>query len=234
MKIYALIFFAFLGFANTINAQTRSENSGWAALFYSNKFTEKIGMHFDVQARSSDDLAHLRNILLRPGITYFIDATKNVTVGYAYILTQQPSGSTAADLTEHRIWEQFIINHKLAKLPIAHRFRLEQRFIETAADDVFSQRIRYFFRSVIPLTQSLDKPFEKGVFASLQNEVFFHLQNKSKLNNAFFDQNRFYTSAGYRFSKGVDLEAGYLNQLINGRALNTQNHVIQLAAYLRF
>ena len=82
--------------------------------------------------------------------------------------------------------------------------------------------------------QKEEGAFTKGMFAALQNETFFNLQNKDQLNGSFFDQNRVYIAAGYRFSKKVDIEAGYLKQSVNGRTNNTNNNVGQLAIYTRF
>jgi hypothetical protein len=215
-------------------AQSSNQNSGWTALFHSQKFNNKIGAHFDFQVRSADDFDYVRNILIRPGITWFIDGNKNATLGYALILTNQRLEGAANDqLTESRIWEQFIFNQKIGKIPLAHRFRLEQRFIETPLEDVFSNRIRYFIRSVIPLTPQEDK-FNTGLFMALQNEVFLNLQNKDKLNGHIFDQNRAYAALGYRLSPKMDIEAGYLNQAIKGRSSNTANHAVQVAFYTRF
>ena len=72
------------------------------------------------------------------------------------------------------------------------------------------------------------------MFVALQNELFFNIQNNDDLNGSAFDQNRAYLAAGYRFSKKMDIEAGYLNQAINGRTSNTVNNVVQLAVYTRF
>jgi len=82
--------------------------------------------------------------------------------------------------------------------------------------------------------QKTEQAFTKGTFFALQNEVFLNIQNKEFINNSWFDQNRLYIAAGYRFSKKVDIEAGYLRQSINGRAINTVNNVAQLALYTRF
>lgn len=218
-------------------AQSINQNSGWAALFHSQKFNNKIGAHFDFQVRSADNFESLRNVLVRPGINWYIDENKTATLGYALIVThQQINGagfSPKQSLTEQRIWEQFIYNHKLGKIPLAHRVRLEQRFIETQSDNIFSNRIRYFIRSVIPLKSQGDK-FSTGLFTAVQNEVFLNLQNKDKLNGHTFDQNRAYAALGYRFNPKFDIEAGYLNQAIKGSANNTVNHAVQVAFYTRF
>jgi hypothetical protein len=72
------------------------------------------------------------------------------------------------------------------------------------------------------------------MFAALQNELFFNVQNKKQLNGSLFDQNRAYLALGYRVSKSFDIEAGYLNQAIKGANANTVNNVAQLALYTRF
>ncbi|OAQ39754.1 hypothetical protein A5893_09235 [Pedobacter psychrophilus] len=214
-------------------AQNISQNSGWAASINSFKISEKTGIHFDVQFRSADNLDYLRNVLIRPGFTYFFDKTKNATVGYAFILTNQ-GNSFNNDLIEHRIWEQFIYNIPIVKnVQLTNRLRLEQRFIEQNIDDVFSQRIRYFFRSVVPL-QKNENNFTKGAFLALQNEIFINLQNKEKLNNHSFDQNRAYLAAGYRLNTKIDFELGYLNQYSKGTANSTTNNIFQVAVYSRF
>jgi hypothetical protein len=214
-------------------AQNITQNSVWGASFNSIKLSEKTGLHFDAQFRSADDVAYLRNVLIRPGFTYFFDQTKNATLGYAFILTNQGAANTK-DLIEHRIWEQFILNVPLSKkITLTNRLRLEQRFIDQNNNDVFSQRIRYFVRSVIPIKKQEEK-FTKGLFAALQNEVFLNIQNKSKLNNKVFDQNRAYAAIGYRLNSKFDIEIGYLNQYSKGLSANTINNVFQLAVYTKF
>lgn len=211
------------------------ENSGWAAWFNSYRVSDKLGIHFDGQLRSSDDLESVKNILIRPGITWFFDESKNVTAGYALIRTHQKlEGVADPNLTEHRIWQQFIYNQKVSRASLTHRFRLEQRFIGQLSDDVFSQRLRYFLRAQLPLKNTEGAAFSSGAFLALQNEVFLHLQNKDKLNGHAFDQNRAYLAVGYRFNPAIDLEVGYLNQASKGRDRSVINNFVQLAIYTRF
>jgi len=228
-------------------AQTSKQNAGWFMFLNSTKFNDKWGMHFDLQVRSDNNWNRVRNILVRPGVTYYINKNSNATLGYLYAPTLlgtkinyiDAAGNSFAkgSLTEHRIWEQYIYNHQPWKgATLSHRFRLEQRFIERQTDDLFSQRLRYFFRLVEPLLKQKgeDVAFTKGVFAAVQNELFFNIQNKDQLNGSLFDQNRAYVAVGYRFSKAFDVEAGYLNQRIKGAENTTVNNVAQLALYTRF
>jgi len=219
----------------TVFGQTQHQTSGWFMFLNNTKFNEKWGMHLDVQFRSADQLGYLRNVLIRPGLTYYINNRNNVTVGYLLNTTKtEVPGASDIDLVENRIWEQYILTHKISSLFTTHRFRLEQRFIEqNNGSEVFAQRFRYFFRLIQPLTPR-SETFNKGAFLALQNELFFNVQHKDKLSGNFFDQNRAYLALGYRFSKKIDIEAGYLNQATNGASNYTINNVIQLALYTRF
>lgn len=227
-------------FSTMLYAQTNQQNTGWFMFLNSTKFNDKWGMHFDLQVRTHDNWDGVRHLLIRPGITYYINKKSNATLGYLYTPTFLQDdilvggGRLKTTLTEHRIWQQYIYNHQPWKgAALSHRFRLEQRFIERQTDDLFSQRFRYFFRLVQPL-QKQAGAFEKGMFVALQNEFFLNLQNKDELNGSTFDQNRAYLAVGYRISKAFDVEAGYLNQTIKGASANTMNNAVQLALYTRF
>lgn len=218
-----------------------SQTSVWGAWFHTHRLSDKWGYAFDGQFRSADDVKYLRNILLRPSVAYYFNNNNILNVGYAYIGT---NGRTVFDeetyRPESRIFEQFTISHKAGNIALTHRFRLEQRFLGNTSiadaeinDSYFSQRFRYFIRGVIPFRK--DSAFTKGMYLALQNEVFVNLQNKSKVNDSFFHQNRAYIAIGYRLSKKVDIEAGYLNQVT--KAFNssyTTNNVAQVAVYTRF
>lgn len=239
MKKLALTLLLFMAIGK-ISAQTVNQNTGWFLFLNSTKFNEKWGMHFDLQLRSENNWDGLRSLLVRPGITYYINKNSNATLGYLFTQTYLPNDILVGappmknTLTEHRIWQQYIYSHKPWKgAALSHRFRLEQRFIETQKDDIFAQRLRYFLRLVQPLQKQKDA-FTKGMFIALQNEFFFNVQNSDKLNGSLFDQNRAYLAAGYRFSKKMDIEVGYLNQAIHGLHNNTLNNAVQLAVYTRF
>ncbi|MEO6149446.1 MAG: DUF2490 domain-containing protein [Mucilaginibacter sp.] len=209
----------------------------WGAWIHSQKLSDHWGYAFDAQFRSADDIDYLRNILLRPSVAYYFDKNHVVNAGYAYVSTN--GRNLSGDKTfraESRTWEQYTYTHKLyAGIPLSHRFRLEQRYMGDSADGLndsyFSQRLRYFIRSVIPFKK--DSVFTKGVFLALQNELFVNIQNKEKVNTHFFDQNRAYIALGYRLSKKVDVEAGYMNQYIKGVSSGTTNNILQFVLYTR-
>lgn len=220
-----------------IRAQ-QNQFSGWGAIFHTQKFSDKWGISFDAQFRSANHFDYLRNVLLRPSVNYYFDGNKMAALGYAYITTNGRTNTGASTLRpESRIWEQLIVNQKLGKgATLQHRFRLEQRFLGNTADNAndsyFAQRFRYFARAVIPFNGNA--VFKHGPFVGLQDEIFFNVQNKDKVNQHFFDQNRAYLAFGYRLSPAFDIETGYMNQYTKQASSYTINHIIQLALYTRF
>lgn len=229
----ALFMIAVLFISVQVRAQN-TEQSGWVSWLSSFKVYDKLGAHFDLQVRTADRWDYVRQVIIRPGVTYSFNPRQNVTLGYANINTfTRLVGVSDNQLTENRIWEQFIQTHKIKKVFAMHRFRLEQRFIERrGAENLFSQRFRYFARFVVPF-KKYDQVFAKGPYIAGQNELFLHLQNKNDLNKSTFDQNRAYVAAGIRLSPKIDVEIGYLNQYINGPSNYTTNHVAQLGILTR-
>lgn len=233
------LFFVLTIFAGEM-ANAQSQFSGWVANFSTFKLSNKFSIHFDGQLRSTDQLEHISTLLLRTGLNVHVKKNMIATAGYAYIHNRRVISNVSGYAPEHRLWQQFIVSHPIAGTTLSHRFRLEQRFISKSVvednelkneGNVFANRIRYFFRGLIPIGGKLQpgRPF-----FGVQNEVFVNLGDKSGVNGEFFDQNRVYLSFGFRASTELDLEVGYLNQYINGRNdAFTNNHIVQVAAYLR-
>lgn len=238
MKFKLLVFFLLTG--KIVSAQ--SEFSGWFANFSTFKLSNKYSIHFDGQLRSTNDIEHLSTLLLRTGLNVNVKKNMIATAGYAFINNRRVIGSFSGYAPEHRLWEQFIVSHPLLNSSLSHRFRLEQRFISRSVinndsnglkneGNVYANRFRYFFRTLLPIGGKLQA---KRPFIGLQNEVFLNFGDKSGVSGETFDQNRAYIAIGYRVMNEFDLEIGYMNQYINraGDAF-TNNHILQLATYLR-
>ncbi len=240
-KAFLLLLFFY---SAVLFAQTDNTFTGWGAVFASYKLNDKLSVHFDGQLRSTDEIEHLQSFIIRPGLNYH--ASKNIilTVGYAYVGNRRVIEMVSDMVPEHRIWQQFIYNQRFKGghfTSLQHRVRLEERFIGKSYlengslvndGSEFSLRLRYFLRTIFPLIKTDN--FTDGAFISLQDELFVNLDNATTLTNGeFFDQNRAYASLGWRFNPKFDLEVGYMYQYINGRNVNVNNNIIQLAAYLR-
>jgi hypothetical protein len=233
----AILFF-FLFCSPRISAQ-EPQFSGWLAAFNTFKLNNRFSLHFDGQLRSTDGLEQVGTILLRPGLNFHLNKTFVFSAGHLFNIARRNAGGVSSLLTEHRPWQQALINLKIKKVAMAHRFRFEERFIprprlagENLEADGYDQafRFRYFIRNLVPLTSA--STFTSGPFFALQNELFLNTGDKSAVNGKTFDQNRLYGAFGYR--KGnIDYEIGYMNQYTNTRTSFVNNHIVQLAVYTR-
>ena len=240
MKLQLVVFVLLNGIA--VSSLSQTQYSGWFASFNTIKVGKKTSIHAEAQFRSTDKLEHLQSALVRGGLNYHVKKNITVTAGYGVFHNRRVLSGRVGYAKEHRIWQQFMINHSLKKkILVAHRFRLEQRFIEKKkiTDNelekdgfAYANRFRYFIRNVLPLVK--EPVFAEGIFVALQNEVFVNFGNTATVNGKFFDQNRLYLATGYRLNKQWDLELGYMNQYISGAANTfTNNHILQVASYLR-
>lgn len=236
--IFTILFLLPVSFA----AKSQSQFSGWLASFNTIKTGKKTSIHAEAQFRSTDKLEHVQSAFVRGGLNYSIRKNMTVTTGYGYFHNRRAVSGVTGYAKEHRIWQQYLLTHSIKKKVLtSHRFRLEQRFIEkskVAGNELendgyaYANRFRYFLRNILPFTKG--PVFTKGMFGALQNEVFVNFGNTATVNGKFFDQNRLYLATGYRFSKQLDLEIGYMNQYISGvNKTFTNNHILQLASYLR-
>lgn len=205
------------------------QQTGWGAWFNNAAINEDIGIVSDVQLRSQDEWAGPRTLLIRPGLSWYVQPGQTLSAGYAYIGT---FNRDAEDAVEHRIWQQWVSSYRLQRVNVSQRLRLEQRFIgRPGAPDVYSDRFRWFARAQLPLNAST---FTQGAFLAFQNEAMVNLSGRDALNAPLFDQNRAYVAFGWRLNRTADVEIGYLNQWINGKNRDTVNHVLQVALYTFF
>lgn len=233
-----LFFLAF--FFCLLSSKAQVQFSGWLVSSNTVSLNKKLSLHLEGQLRSTDRWRGVQTVFLRPGLNVHLSKQFILTVGYAFVESRRSVGALSSLLPEHRIWQQALLNHKLARVAVSHRLRFEERFISKAKavnndleTDGFDHafRLRYLLRNVVPFSSGT--AFSKGWFGALQNEVFLNTGNKTAVNGKTFDQNRLYLAVGYRLNSKTDLETGYMNQYINTAAGFTNNHIVQLAVYKR-
>lgn len=192
-----------------------SDLGNWLMYIGNKKLNSKWNIHNEVQYRNYNVAGDLEQLLLRTGIGYNLtENNNNILLGYGYILSENYIEDTndKSSVNEHRIFQQFTTKQNIGTVKLSHRYRFEQRFIE----DDFKMRFRYFLGINIPLKNSL--------YLSTYNEIF--LNTKSSI----FDRNRVYGGVGYKFSKALKLELGYMNQFFE----KTSRDQINLIAFFNF
>lgn len=213
------------------SAQT-IEHNGWLFWSHQQKISERWQFSADVQVRSADKAGYVNTLLIRPGIGYKIADNQTVTVGYTYFGTWDKENDHKIYEPESRIFEQFQIENEIQRTEITNRFRFEQRFLDQQKSKAFAQRLRYYVQAQIPIIAN--PLFTKGLYLSIQNELFLNVQGKDQVNNNFFDQNRSYAGPGYRFSENLDLEIGYMFRYQIDNEKNMRNNILQLVVKTAF
>lgn len=206
-KKLLLLILILLAFKNTHAQETGEDELGsWFMVFTTNRVSDNFSIHAEAQYRTFEFGANFNQLLLRTGLNYHINEKAIVTLGYGNITTdgsfENPDGEKNA--TENRIYQQFVLKNSVGKLKFSHRYRLEQRFITTAAgEDDTQHRARYFLRLTYPINDTW--------YLTAYDEVFINLQEP------LFGQNRLYGAIGYNFSKNISTQVGYLKNHFTGR-----------------
>ncbi|PKG53512.1 MULTISPECIES: DUF2490 domain-containing protein [Olleya] len=198
-----------------------SNLGNWLIYIGSKELKNGWNIHNEVQYRNYDAIGDLEQLLLRTGLGYNLtENNNNLLLGYGYILSENYVGDTdqKVAVNEHRIFQQFTTKQKVGILSLSHRYRFEQRFVESD----FKMRFRYFLGLKVSLQNNEDG--NNPLYLSAYNEIF--LNTKS----AIFDRNRLYGGLGYQFSKQLRLEIGYMNQFFE----TSSRDQINVIAFVNF
>ena len=198
--ILLIISFPFIG------SSQDSELGNWFVFIGSKKLDNNWNWHHEVQHRNYNAAGDLEQLLLRTGLgKNLTQGNNNLLFGYGYILSSNYiDDDEKVDVNEHRLFLQFISKQKWGRLGIQHRYRFEQRWVESD----FRLRFRYFLAANYPLNNST--LVTGTTYLSTYNEIFLNTRGNA------FDRNRLYGGLGYKASDHLRIELGYMNQFLNG------------------
>ena len=206
-KTIALLFITLITIQYT-NAQANGQDEfgSWEMFFGNVRLTDKISISPEVQYRTYEFGSNFNQLLLRTGINWHLNKSTMASIGYGYISTDgtfsEPNGEQ--NTQEHRLYVQFTSKNSLGKFKATHRYRFEQRFINSPTSGNDTQyRARYLLRLTYPLSENW--------FVSAYDEVFINLQEP------VFSQNRLYTAPGYHINKNITTQVGYLKNHFTGK-----------------
>lgn len=180
-----------------------SNFGNWLIYFGNKQINTKWNWHHEVQYRNYDAIGDLEQLLLRTGLGYNLsENNNNILFGYGYILSENYISGTNEKfkVNEHRVYQQFITKQNLNRISLQHRFRLEERFVESD----FKFRFRYFLGLNMPISKK--EMIVKTIYLSAYNEIFLNTENE------MFDRNRLYGGIGYKVNNSIRFELGYMNQ----------------------
>lgn len=179
---------AALGTANIINLQYN--------------FNPKWSGFFETQFRSDKFFADFNFDEFKIGVNYNVANRLAVQVGTGIHNTYSLGGSFKKPFVseETRLWEQFSLYNTIGRLKLEHRYRIEQRWGTLG----YRNRFRYRLNAIISINQP--KINTGALYAYINDEIY--LTDKP----GYFQRNRFYVGAGYRFIKQLTVQMGYLHQ----------------------
>jgi hypothetical protein len=221
-----------------LNAQTRQVQYGqqsWLDYLNQNRYSKQWGSWIDLQLKLTDN--YYKSELATEtalGATYY---TKNnlKLVGALTYVDLIHEGSNNYHLAEYRPWQMVQLNTNLAHLKTLQWLRLEERFKETAINNVpshhydFNYRLRYQFLSNIPLTSH---PYQKGSLSFVVSEEVYLNFGKNIVYNTF-DQNRFSAGFYYYLNSENIFQFGYTNvyQILNQKDKFNNVDVVRLSIF---
>lgn len=178
--------------------------------------SEKISFKTGMQLRSYEVLDNINLMLYYTGINYKLNKKTTITFSYSYLDIDKTYNTTRTPhLFENRLYEQICYNHTLTNLPVYHRLRLENRFLNYADKNIMKNRFRYCLGTKLKLNRRLFVCFNNEFFANLKGRVF--------------TENRLYTALGIKLSTSENIQLGYLNHKINAKNL----HRLQIGVFIK-
>ena len=195
---------------------------GWVVYQGNHKLNSHFDLHTEYQWRRADGFNDWQQSLTRIGLDYKLNPNCTISGGYAWIVSYPYGAQPIASKTnENRLWQQVVFKQTIGELQFQHRYRLEQRWIDT----LFRQRIRYRAQCIIPLQKHYIGQ-GKGLFLNVNDEVF--LGFGKGIGKNILDQNRLILALGYKFSPNLNIQMGYMNQFViksNGVQME-RNHTL--------
>ena len=164
------------------------------------------------QGRFGDNSSRLSQTIVRPGLGYQISDSLSLWAGYAWVPTGEPFITSSRDLNEQRIWQQLLWKQSFAPGDAQLRTRMEERY--TVGSQVgwrFRQLAKYWYN--LPFAPDFGIVAADEIFVNL-NSVTYGAHNTVALEDGF-DQNRAFLGLGYKATKEIRLELGYMNQTIS-------------------
>jgi hypothetical protein len=221
VKISLLLVFLLLSRVPSFAQSPSGTVGSWLMFFNQTRLHEKWSIHSEVQYRSFELTPNTDQIMLRIGANYHINNNYSASLGYAYVpnFAFDKENVKGVQVSENRMWQQFLMKNNLGRVNFEHRYRLEQRWLQTTNGDKYLNRIRYLIRATVPLNK---KTVEKHtVFLTFYDELFIHFSNTP------FDRNRLYGAIGYQVLPNLNIQLGYLAQTVN----TTTRHYLQTAIF---
>lgn len=218
LKMKKILSFGFILFFYSSYAQISAENKlgTWYDLGINHRISEKSSIDTYTEIWLYEAANNFNFFLLKLAYNYHFNPKFKGTLFLGYSDFDGNINISAPHTYESRITEQITFKHKLSKVPLDHRFRVEHRFFRKFNAKPKAARIRYRLGLKFNLSKTL--------FVRFHNEVLLTPKFSSTA------ENRFYTGLGINISKSNSIHFGYMNR----NTSNKQNlHRLKVGVYLK-
>ena len=188
----------------------------WFDIGGNHRISEKISINTYTQIWLYEVNDNFNFLLLKTGLSYHVNPKLTATLSYGYSDYDGDINVSAPHTFENRISEQITYKHKISKIPLDHRFRIEHRFRRKLNSNTKIARLRYRLGTKLKLNKTL--------FIRLNNEVIL----TPKISNS--PENRFYTGLGVNISTSKNIQIGYLNR---NTSKGANLHRLQIAFFFK-
>lgn len=223
LRLIAFLILATLISCKNAIAETIEDGRYWFSLYTQGPLPkENFYWSLDIHPRWREEGRHFDTLILRPSLFYKISPKTSVWLGYDTIKNHPQS---QASFQENRLWEQVMHQFEpFGGLTLTVRTRFEQRDREDYSD--IAHRLRQMVRATTP--SSLHQQLSWVVW----DELFINLNQTDWGVMRGTDQNRLFLGANWKFDELSNLEVGYINQYVNGKTIDRENHI--LSSTIRF
>lgn len=194
---------------------------GWYVYTGDHTLSKRWALHTEYQWRRIDFVQTWQQSLARLGLVYKLNDRVTVSGGYTLFTTYPYGDYPTADLgvpfPEQRLYEDITVSDQLGRLKLAHRIRLEQRWLGQPSTAnprhltgwEYQNRVRYQLAGTFPLAgPTID---DGELYLNVFDELFIGFGRQ--VGNNVFNQNRISGGLGYQVRDNFKLELNYLNQI---------------------
>lgn len=223
LRLIAFLILATLISCKNAIAETIEDGRYWFSLYTQGPLPkENFYWSLDIHPRWREEGRNFDTLILRPSLIYKITPKTSIWTGYDTI-NNHPAGQSS--FQENRLWEQVMHQFEpFGGLTLTVRTRFEQRDREDYSD--IAHRLRQMVRATTP--SSLHQQLSWVIW----DELFINLNQTDWGVMRGTDQNRLFLGANWKFDELSNLEVGYINQYVNGKTIDRENHI--LSSTIRF
>lgn len=211
--------------ASIAHAETEEDGRYWLSLYAQGALPmTNTFWSMDLHPRWREEGQQFDQLIIRPAVFYRFNPKTSVWLGYDTVINH-PSGQSA--FRENRLWQQFQYQFDaIEDITLVSRTRFEQRHRE-GSDDT-GHRLRQMLRATTP------SRLHANLYWLVFDEVFINMNDTEWGVRRGMDQNRLFLGIHWKFDQRMNMDVGYLNQWVNGRTLDRENHVLSTTFRFNF